>query len=63
MIKSKRKVKIIIPSLKSNDEFSSAQAIVPVIFGDEPVIKIYDFSNDGSYWYPKIGFVTKITEE
>lgn len=50
--------------LFNTDSLDNPIIIIPTVsMLDEPKIKIYDHSNDGSYWYRKIGFTSKINEE
>jgi len=39
-------------------------SIIPTVsYSEEPKIKIYNYSNDGSYYFTKIGFNRKISDE
>lgn len=50
--------------LFDSDLLDYSGIIIPTVsMLDEPKIKIYDHSNDGTYWYRKIGFTSKINEE
>lgn len=50
--------------IKKNEiEYEEGTVIIPSVIYEEPKIKIYDGSNDGTYWFSKIGFNRKITDE
>lgn len=63
MLSKSRNSKIKLSNEPFN--FDSTVAIIPDVDNEEinPKVKIYDPVNDGSYYFRKIGFNRKITDE